>query len=100
MSNPPYIPTGEIETLQPEVLQEPRIALDGGKDGLDVYREIIRESGDYLKDSGFLILEMGFNQREDIKNMLQNSGNFEIIEVVKDYSNIDRVIVAQYFNDK
>lgn len=95
VSNPPYIPTQEINNLQPEIQYEPRIALDAGKDGLDYYRKIIKDAPCYLKDKGFLILEMGFSQRKDIENIFKKPGIFEIIEVVKDYDNIDRVIVAQ-----
>jgi release factor glutamine methyltransferase len=93
--NPPYIPTVEIETLQPEVRYEPHMALDGGKDGLDFYRRIIDKTPHYLRKDGFLIMEMGFNQKEAIKNIFQKSGYFEIIEFVKDYNNVDRVIVAR-----
>lgn len=93
--NPPYIPTSEIDNLQPEISYEPRIALDGGSDGLGFYRRIVNRSPHYLKTGGFLMLEMGFNQKEAIKNIFQKNGNFEIIEVVKDYNRIDRVIVAR-----
>lgn len=95
VSNPPYIPTQEIETLQPEVRYEPHIALDGGNDGLDFYRRIIEETPHYLRKDGFLIMEMGFNQKEAVKNIFQKSGYFEIIEFVKDYNNMDRVIIAK-----
>jgi len=95
ISNPPYISTTDIKNLAPEIKYEPRIALDGGKDGLGFYRKIINQSPYYLKEGGFLIMEMGFNQKEAIKNIFQNSGNFQIIEIIKDYNNIDRVIVAR-----
>jgi release factor glutamine methyltransferase len=99
VSNPPYIPTAEIVHLQSEIRHEPIIALDGGSDGLDFYRRIISNSPYYLKEEGFLIMEMGFNQAEDIKNIFKDLGNFEIIEMVKDYNNIDRVIVAKVRQD-
>lgn len=95
VSNPPYISVAEIESLQPEVRSEPRIALGGGSDGLDFYRRIISSASLYLKASGFLIMETGFNQRKKIENIFQKSGNFEIIEFIKDYNNLDRVIVAR-----
>jgi len=95
VSNPPYIPTAEIEELEPEVRYEPHMALDGGKDGLDFYRRIIDKTPHYLRKDGFLIMEMGFNQKEAIKNIFQKSGYFEIIELIKDYNNIDRVIIAK-----
>lgn len=93
--NPPYIRTQDIETLQPEIRYEPRQALDGGKDGLDFYRNIIERAPSYLKEDGFLIMEMGFNQGEAIKNIFQNSGYFEIIGLIKDYNNFDRIIIAK-----
>jgi release factor glutamine methyltransferase len=98
VSNPPYIPTIEIERLQPEVRYEPRMALDGGRDGLAFYRKIIRNSAHYLKEKGLLMMEMGFNQREALEDIFQDSWNFKVIEVVKDYNNIDRVIVARRLN--
>ncbi|MFH1338226.1 MAG: peptide chain release factor N(5)-glutamine methyltransferase [Candidatus Omnitrophota bacterium] len=93
VTNPPYIPSAQIEKLQLELSHEPRMALDGGIDGLDFYRRIIRDSWAYLKKKGLLIMEMGFNQCAQIR-MLLNSSEFEVIEVVKDYNNIDRAIVA------
>ncbi len=95
VSNPPYISTAEIDVLQPEIKYEPYTALDGGKDGLDFYRRIIDKAPSYLKKGGFLIMEMGFNQKGAIKNIFQKSGYFEIIEFVKDYNNIDRIVIAK-----
>lgn len=94
-SNPPYIPTEEIDTLPIEARCEPRIALDGGGDGLDFYRRIIQGLPAYLKEAGFLIMEMGFNQKKPIGDIFQNSPNFKIIDIVKDYNGIDRVVVAR-----
>jgi release factor glutamine methyltransferase len=95
ISNPPYIPRDQIRSLQPELKYEPFIALDGGNDGLAFYRKIIKEAPDYLKDNGILIMEMGFNQRKWIEGILRRVKHFNIIEVIKDYNNIDRVIVVQ-----
>ncbi len=95
VTNPPYIPTQEISKLQPEVQNEPCLALDGGVDGLDFYRRIARESGGYLLPQGFLIMEIGFGQKEAVKNIFEETTGYKIIEVVKDYSGIDRVIVAR-----
>ncbi len=95
VSNPPYIASGEIKTLQPEIKYEPRTALDGGKDGLDFYGRIIDKAPAYLKKGGFLIMEMGFNQKDAIRNIFQKSGYFQIIELIKDYNKIDRVIIAK-----
>jgi release factor glutamine methyltransferase len=66
------------------------MALDGGKDGLDFYGRIIDKAPAYLKKGGFLIMEMGFNQKDAIRNIFQKSGYFEIIELIKDYNKIDR----------
>ncbi len=95
VSNPPYVSSGQIDKLQPEIQHEPLLALDGGKDGLDFYRKIIKQAPHYLNDAGFLIMEMGFDQAGAVKNIFQDCGNFEIIEVGKDFSGIDRVIIAR-----
>jgi len=95
VSNPPYVSEGEIGKLQPELRFEPRVALSGGLDGLDFYRRIIPESADYLKSNGLLMMEIGFGQRQAIEKIFSGSGKFKVIEVVKDYNNIDRVIVAR-----
>jgi len=95
VSNPPYIPAAEIEALQPEIKYEPRLALDGGIGGLDFYRRIIDRAHLYLKENGLLIMEIGFNQKEAIKNIFKICGYFEIIGEIKDYSNIDRIVIAK-----
>ncbi|MFH1198647.1 MAG: peptide chain release factor N(5)-glutamine methyltransferase [Candidatus Omnitrophota bacterium] len=95
VSNPPYIASSEINNLQPEIKYEPRIALDGGCDGLDFYRKIIKGAPRYLKKGGFLIMEMGFNQKGAIENIAQESEDLDVIEIIKDYNNIDRVIIMQ-----
>ena len=95
VSNPPYIPSEQISRLQPEIQYEPRISLDGGTDGLDFYRRMIYDAPAHLEQGGYLLLEAGLRQMPAIKIILENSRKFEIIEVVKDYNNIDRVVVAQ-----
>ena len=95
VSNPPYIPTVEIDNLQTEISYEPRIAIDGGMDGLDFYRRMIKESPLYLKPGGFLIMEMGFNQANAIRDIFKNSVDYKIVDVIKDYNHIDRAIVAR-----
>ncbi|MCX5697688.1 MAG: peptide chain release factor N(5)-glutamine methyltransferase [Candidatus Omnitrophica bacterium] len=95
VSNPPYIRSAEIEGLQPEVRQEPRVALDGGSDGLDFYRRITKTAPRHLEEGGLLVMEMGYNQREAIEKICQGSGRLKVLEVVKDYSGIDRVIVTK-----
>ena len=96
VSNPPYVKTLDIESLEPEVRHEPLIALNGGVDGLSFYYKIISQAHKYLKNKGFLVLEIGFGQSQDIQNLFKNSKNFEVIEIVKDYNNIDRVVIANY----
>ncbi|MBM3249337.1 MAG: peptide chain release factor N(5)-glutamine methyltransferase [Candidatus Omnitrophica bacterium] len=99
ISNPPYVASEEIKNLQPETSYEPRIALDGGGDGLDFYRRIIRDAPSFLRQRGFLLFEIGIGQRGKIEKVFQKSKKFEIIEVVKDYNNIERVVVAQRKKD-
>jgi release factor glutamine methyltransferase len=95
VSNPPYIVSEEIERLQPELSYEPRVALDAGPDGLEFYRRIADKAPDHLEKGGFLVMEMGFGQSKAVENIFNKSKKFEIIEIVKDYNNIDRVIVAR-----
>ena len=95
ISNPPYIPTNDIENLQDEVrLYEPRIALDGGLDGLDFYRKIAEQSQKFLKNNGDIFLEIGYNQYQDVKNIFENN-NFKFINFKKDLSGIIRVLQFQ-----
>lgn len=95
ISNPPYIPTKDLKTLQAEVKNEPEIALDGGDDGLNFYREIIEKSPKFLKSGGFLAVEIGINQSEKIINLIAENKNFEDAEIFKDLAGIDRVIAAR-----
>ncbi len=98
VSNPPYIASKVIETLAPEVRDfEPRLALDGSEDGLAFYRRIAHGIGDHLYSSGYLIMEIGYDQAESVKEILEAEGKFHEIEVVKDFSGNDRVIKACYF---
>ncbi len=92
VSNPPYIPTDEIPNLQPEVARyEPIMALDGGLDGLDCYREIVGEAPRYLKQGGRLLFEVGWEQADDVKTILASAG-FEDIRAVRDLSGVERVV--------
>ena len=94
--NPPYIRTDVIETLDPEVKDhEPRKALDGGKDGLDVYRRIAKESGRHLKPHGILALEIGYDQAVDVVTLLGEGGDFDGARIIKDLDNKDRVIITK-----
>lgn len=92
VSNPPYIKSGDVASLQSEVLFEPREALDGGKDGLDFYRIINDNYYDRLKDGGALFLEIGDEQAQQVKDIL--SGNFRNISVYKDMYGNDRIVRA------
>jgi release factor glutamine methyltransferase len=95
VSNPPYIATQELERLQPEVQYEPRIALDGGLDGVDFYRRLIACAPRYLEENGFLALEIGHHQKAAVEAILKEKGNFTIIDVIRDYHNIERVLIAR-----
>jgi len=97
ISNPPYIPSDQIDKLPKEISYEPAIALDGGRDGLEFFRRIIKSVPFYLKEDGFLVMEIGFGQLGSIKNIFKNIKNLRIIDCVKDYSNIERVIVAKKY---
>ena len=95
VSNPPYIPTCDIETLMPEVSQhEPRIALDGGPDGLDYYRKISVGLGRRLNRSGMVALEVGDGQADKVGKLISNAVPGLTIEVVKDLAGLERVVVA------
>ena len=95
VSNPPYIRTADIEELEPEVRDfEPRLALDGSYDGLHFYRRIAAEAGPYLQAGGSLYLEIGADEAEDVKKVLEAAG-FEEIRVIRDLADKDRVIRAR-----
>ena len=95
VSNPPYISKEEYETLMPEVKNyEPQNALTDLGDGLYFYREISKLAGEYLKDTGYLAYEIGYNQAKDVTKILQNN-NFDVLSVIKDYGGNDRVIIAK-----
>ncbi len=92
VSNPPYIVSEEIQNLQKEVKDfEPMLALDGGKDGLDFYKIIAKNAKKYLKKGGTLLLEVGYDQAEQVKKLLKG---FAQVDILKDYENIDRIIKA------
>ncbi|MFA5089859.1 MAG: peptide chain release factor N(5)-glutamine methyltransferase [Candidatus Omnitrophota bacterium] len=95
VSNPPYIPDALIAGLPHEVRCEPSVALAAGRDGLDFYRRITSSIGPYLKEGGLLMLEMGYGQADCVTNIFKQARNFTVIELIKDYSGISRVIVAK-----
>ena len=93
VSNPPYIRTAMISILQEEVkTHEPLGALDGGRDGLEFYKIIVAKAADYLKPGGFLMLEIGHDQGEDLRKMLKDDGRYTPAEVIKDLPGKDRVV--------
>ncbi len=92
ISNPPYIPSGVIETLAPEVRDhEPRQALDGTEDGLFFYRRIVEESRGHLAGGGMLFFEIGYDQAQAVSSLMEEAGFLEIT-VVQDYAGLDRVV--------
>ena len=95
VSNPPYIKTNVIDNLDIQVKNEPHIALDGGKDGLYFYKKIINESYQYLKYKGFLCLEIGFDQKIDVIEIIENTNNFDRTYSKKDLYDNDRIIITQ-----
>ncbi|MFA5142902.1 MAG: peptide chain release factor N(5)-glutamine methyltransferase [Candidatus Omnitrophota bacterium] len=97
VSNPPYIAKFEFETLQKEVLKEPRIALDGGETGLAFYREIVRSAPRYLNPGGTVLFEIGFGQAGEIMKIM-SSGGFRVLGIKKDFNSIDRVVIARWIN--
>lgn len=95
LSNPPYIPSRECETLMPDVRQfEPRLALDGGADGLVIIRKLVAQAGALLPVGGALLFEIGHDQGEAAAALVQVDGRFAEVAVVKDYGGKDRVVRA------
>ena len=94
LSNPPYIPKSELETLQAEVQREPRLALDGGDDGLNFYRLIISDAPRFLIDRGILAVEVGINQAAKVKILFEQR-NFIDVEIFKDLAGIERVVIGR-----
>ena len=92
VSNPPYIESGIIAELEPEVrIHEPRMALDGGDDGLDFYRRIIPEAADHLVTGGMLFLEIGYDQADQVSALMKDAGYYEV-RAIKDYGGNDRIV--------
>ena len=94
VSNPPYISTCDLKYLENDVIKfEPKLALDGGLDGLSVIRKVIKKSSELLKKNGKFILEIGFDQKNKVIKLLNNKG-FYINSTVKDLANNDRCIIS------
>ena len=99
ISNPPYIPSGVIAGLQPEIHNyEPIAALDGSGDGLKSYQEIIGGAHQYLEPDGVLLLEIGHDQCEDVRRLVDNSGHYRDFKCTKDYSGHHRVVQMHKMN--
>ncbi len=95
VSNPPYIPSKDIDGLQVEVaVYEPRLALDGGLDGYDFYRRIIKEAPAYLNDKGILAFETGHDQARTIADLMEHDGRYENVSVHKDLNGTERVVIG------
>ncbi len=93
--NPPYVSRGEYENLDAKVRNyEPALALNGGADGLDIYRRIISQVAEHLKPGGALMLEIGCLQGDAVKKLLENTNAFGLLKVEKDFNNNDRIVAA------
>lgn len=95
VSNPPYIKKEIIKKLDKEVQREPIIALDGGDDGLDFYRKIISSADEYLKFQGYLCLEIGYDQKEEVEEIVKKQGKYINTYCKKDLCDNDRVIITR-----
>lgn len=99
VSNPPYIPTGDLDSLAPEVRHhDPRLALDGGTDGLDPYREILAGAGGLLKPGGAVVLEFGYNQAEGVCGIAGENG-WDVIERRRDLAGHERAVLLRPKDD-
>ena len=96
IANPPYIASRDLETLPPEVREwEPRLALDGGPDGMAFHRRILAEAPEYLKAGGWLLMEVGEEQAETLAGLLALGGAFEAVQVRRDLRGVDRMLGAR-----
>jgi len=98
VSNPPYIKSDVIKTLDKEVQNEPLLALDGGKDGLDIYRKIIEQAYKYLNKDGYLCLEIGYDQKEEVIKLIEETNQYKGIYSKKDLAGNDRIVVCKKEN--
>ena len=94
VSNPPYIRSNVINNLPKQVQNEPHLALDGGEDGLKFYKKIIEQACNYI-ENGYLILEIGYDQKEDVENLLKENKNYSEIKTIQDFSGNDRCVIAK-----
>lgn len=94
-ANPPYVPSGELQSLPPEVRHEPRVALDGGPDGLDAIRALIREAPLHLRRPGAIVLEVGPGHAAAVEGLLRDAGAGQV-EIRKDLAGMERVVVGRF----
>ena len=94
ISNPPYVTTQELAALEPELAFEPRIAFDGGSDGLQFYRRLAQEGCPHLRTGGYLVCELHAYKALEIAQIFKDNG-FTIEEIQKDYAGLDRILIAQ-----
>lgn len=99
LSNPPYIPSGDIDGLAEEVRREPRIALDGGADGLKFYRALGEKAACFLRPGGLLAAEVGIGQAETVRTFFENGGLTDI-EIIPDYGGVDRAVCGKRPDDR
>lgn len=95
VSNPPYIETTNIQYLNQDVQQEPKIALDGGEDGLKFYRILAKQAYQYLKPNGLLVMEIGYNQKQSVTKILKSTEKYQKINCKKDFDGNDRIILCK-----
>ena len=96
VSNPPYVKSGDLYRLEPEVRDhEPRLALDGGMDGLDSYRRIAHQASDHIRPGGHLLLEVGDGQSVEVEQLLVDAGHFAEVQTRPDLNEVPRVVVAR-----
>ena len=98
VSNPPYIKSDVIKTLDKEVQNEPMLALDGGKDGLDIYRKIIEQAYKYLNEDGYLCLEIGYDQKDEVIKLIEETNKYKEIYSKKDLAGNDRIVICKKEN--
>lgn len=95
VSNPPYIETDTIKSLNKQVQNEPLLALDGGEDGLKFYRILVNEGYKYLNKDGYLCMEIGYNQKQKVEELLKQNEKYTSIYTLKDFNGNDRVVIAK-----
>ena len=95
VSNPPYIESKVIKSLSKEVQNEPKLALDGGEDGLKFYRSILENAKDYLRKNGAIFLEIGYDQKEKIEEILKSYKIYKETKCIKDFGGNNRVIIIK-----